>query len=359
MTTLQGESHSPTDRHYVVTGGSGFFGDYFVGQLLDQGAAVTNIDLVPSPRRHVRLRTIQADIGDRQFIEAAQRSQPDRTEGVFHLAAQLAHGPITLETMNRSNVDGTRNVLDLCRRLGTRQMVFISSNCIWSRPFGRPVREDDLPCPCEDYGKSKVEGERILLAQDDIAVGILRSPTIIQAGRLGLLAILFQFIDEGRKVWVVGDGSNRYQFVAAKDLADAALRAISLDASDTFNIGSAGVPTLRATFEHVIRESGSRSRVASMPRRPAIAAMRLAHLLHMSPLGPYHWRMISESFEFDIGKAKRMLDWKPTLGNNEILLEAYRYFAEEKANIVSRTNVSAHRKATPMGAAIELLRLVS
>ena len=44
---------------------------------------------------------------------------------------------------------------------------------------------------------------------------IIRCPTIIDSGRLGLLAILFEFIDDNKTVWVVGKGSNRYQFIYA------------------------------------------------------------------------------------------------------------------------------------------------
>ena len=63
----------------------------------------------------------------------------------------------------------------------------------------------------------------IVEQRPELQVVTLRCPTIIDSGRLGLLAILFEFIEDGKKVWVVGDGSNRYQFIYAQDLASACI----------------------------------------------------------------------------------------------------------------------------------------
>ncbi len=102
-----------------------------------------------------------------------------------------------------------------------------------------------LPSPVEIYGQSKWEGERILNEyRNDLHSVIIRCPTIIDSGRLGLLSILFEFIHEGRKVWVVGGGRNKYQFIYAQDLADACLKSLEYDQSTTLNIGSDNVRSL-------------------------------------------------------------------------------------------------------------------
>jgi nucleoside-diphosphate-sugar epimerase len=54
--------------------------------------------------------------------------------------------------------------------------------------------------------------------KDAIPATIIRYPIITDAGRLGLLFILFEFIEESRKVYVVGGGENVYQFIYAGDL---------------------------------------------------------------------------------------------------------------------------------------------
>jgi UDP-glucose 4-epimerase len=344
-------------KSFLVTGGSGFFGDYFVDTVLRRGASVINVDIVPSDRRHERLQHHLLDIQNQPALTKVF-SSASRIDAVFHFAALLAHGPITIEDMYGVNVQGTQNLLDLSKQHDVRNMVFTSTNCLWGKPAGRPIAEAEPPEPCEEYGRAKLAAEGVLLADATVAAAIVRTPTIIQAGRLGLLAILFEFIDEGRKVWAVGGGQNRYQFIAAKDLAEACILASTIGKTELFNVGSAEVPTLRESYEYVIRSSGSRSRVATIPTWLAVQAMKLAHLLHVSPLGPYHWRMIAESFCFDTSKAERELGWRPTLGNNEILLDAYLYYRQQKNEIRNRSNVSAHRKATPMGV-IKILKWLS
>jgi nucleoside-diphosphate-sugar epimerase len=258
-----------------------------------------------------------------------------------------------------SNVDGTRNLAEACREAGVRKLVFISTNCLWASNLGRPVREDDPPAPIETYGRSKLAAEQLLADYSkSLQVVILRCPTIIDSGRLGLLAILFEFIQEGKKVWVVGDGSNRYQFIYAQDLATACILGMQYDGSGIFHVGSDNVRPLREIYQAVIDAAHSRSRVASLPEGPAIAAMRLAHTLKISPLGPYHYRMIAEDFAFDTTKIRQTLGWRPTLSNEEMLIRAFNYYAAQREEIHARKNVSAHSKPAAMGA-IRVLKWLS
>ena len=156
----------------------------------------------------------------------------------------------------------------------------------------------------------------------------------------------------------VGEGANRYQFVNAQDLASACLCALNYDQPDLFHIGADNVKSLRAVYEAVIAEAASRSRVRSLPKAPTLALMRLAHKLNVSPLGPYHYRMIAEDFMFDTGKIKRKLGWQPTLTNEQMLLRAYDDYSANRAEIEARTDVSAHRKPAAMGV-IRLLKWIS
>jgi len=258
-----------------------------------------------------------------------------------------------------SNVDGTRNIAEACRRCGVPTLVFTSTNCLWGSNLGHPVAEDETPNPIEIYGRSKLAAEDALADyHNDLNVIILRCPTIIDSGRLGLLAILFEFIQDGKKVWVVGGGTNRYQFIYAQDLATACLLAMNYAHSDIFHIGSDDVKPLRAIYDAVIAEANSKSRVASLPKGPAIAAMKLAHTLGISPLGPYHYQMIAEDFLFDTAKIKAKLGWRSTLTNEQMLVRAYRYYAEQRAEIHARRDVSAHSKPASMGV-IRLLKWIS
>ena len=345
----------------LVTGASGFFGGVLKRRLLAEGFAVTNIDLVKDEDAGAEgLTSMQGDIRDAALL--AQVFAEHRFEAVFHCAAMLAHDVKDESLLWTSNVDGTRLVAYAALAAGVTRFVNISTNCLWAEGFGRPVTEADRPAPVELYGRSKLQAERELEMlrekNPELRVVTLRCPTIIDSGRLGLLAILFEFIEDGKKVWVVGDGSSRYQFIYAQDLATACLLCLNYEESNLFHIGSDAVPTMRGMYESVIRAAGSKARVASLPRRSTVALMKLAHTMGVSPLGPYHYRMIAESFVFDTQRIRRELGCVPTLTNEEMMLRAFSYYSENRRAIHARTDVSAHSKAAPMGI-IRLLKWMS
>jgi UDP-glucose 4-epimerase len=338
---------------FLVTGGAGFFGGILKRKLLDDGAQVVSVDLVPDVDRHPALTSLQADIRNEKSMRDVFAAH--NFDAVFHIAAMLAHGRMSCGLLWTSNVDGTGVIARCALEAGVRKLVFTSSNCLWAKNMGRPVSEDDPPAPAEIYGESKLAGERLLEQfQHGLDVVVLRCPTIIDSGRLGLLAILFEFIMENKTVWVVGSGGNRYQFIHAGDLAQACVQSLDYRGSSTFHVGSDNVPSLKECYEAVIRQASSRSQVRSLPKAPALAAMHLAHMLRVSPLGPYHYRMIAEDFVFDTSRIRQALGWRPTVTNSEMLTAAYRYYAGNREEILARSNVSAHSRAADMG----ILRLL-
>lgn len=344
-------------KTYILTGGSGFFGSILKRRLLDDGHSVVSIDIHQDEDRHPNLESVQADIANRdRMFEIFGRH---RYDGVFHVAAELAHAVECQKSLWRSNVVGTEVIAEATRNAQIPSLVFTSSNCLWGKAFSRPVTETDTPHPVETYGLSKWEGEKVLSRyKGDFHAVSIRCPTIIDSGRLGLLAILFEFIREGRCVWTVGKGSNRYQFIYAQDLASASLSAINYGKSAVFNIGSDNVKSVREIYAYVIARANSASKVAALPKTLTLSAMRIAHHLKLSPLGPYHYKMIAEDFVFDTAKIKSELMWRPTLTNEEMLWRAYQYYAANHNEIQSRTNVSAHKRQASMGV-IRLLKSLS
>ena len=340
----------------LVTGGAGFFGGIVKRHILEQGHRCISVDLVPDEDEFPILVKYQLDIRDAAKLRSVFAEET--IDGVVHCAAILAHTGADEKFLWSSNVDGTRNVLDAMRRYGVRQLVFTSSNCLWGEGLGRPVHEDDPPNPAEIYGNSKLAAERVIREYRDLEAVIIRCPTIIDFGRLGLLAILFEFIHEGRRVWTVGKGTNKYQFIYAGDLANACMLALDYPVSETFNIGSDEVKSLKEIYDYVVQRANSNSRVASLPRQPTLAAMRLSHLLRVSPLGPNHYKMIAEDFCFDTTRIKTRLQWLPTLTNEEMLWRAYQYYSENRKEIEQRQDVSAHRQPARMGV-IRLLKWMS
>ncbi len=344
-------------RTILLTGGAGFFGEIAKNIFLERGYRCVSVDLQPDASSHPLLTTLQGDLRDRTFLESVFGGR--RFDAIVHAAAVLAHATPDPKDLWSSNVEGTRVLADMARTHGVPRMIFISSNCLWAENFRRPVREDDPPRPAELYGKSKWEGEKILWGyRNAFDVVVLRSPTIMDSGRLGLLAILYDFILEGRRVWVVGSGQNRYQFIYAPDLAQACILALGYRGSAIFGIGSDNVKPMREVYQSVIDRARTGARVASLPKGPTLLAMRVAYRLGISPLGPYHYKMIAEDFEFDTSAIKRELGWRPTLTNEEMLAKAFEYYRDHREEISARTAVSAHKKAAAPGV-IRLLKWLS
>jgi UDP-glucose 4-epimerase len=272
-------------------------------------------------------------------------------DGVFHVAAMLAHAIKDQRDLVDSNVEGTRHIAAAAVMHGVPHLVFTSSNCVVGKPLSQPVLEDDPIKPLEIYGLTKWRGEQVLAEfHDRLNITILRCPTIMGGGRLGLLSILYEFIHEGRKVWILGDGANRYQFIAAHDLSDAMQRAIRQPGFHLYNIGSHQVPTLRELYQSVIDYAGTSARVARLPRGPAVVMMRALHRLGMSPLGPYHYQMLAESFVFDTTRIETELGWQPTRTNTQLLIESYQWYLDHFKEVYSAGERSAHRQPVKLQA---------
>ncbi len=343
-------------RNALVTGGSGFFGGILIDFLLEKGWNCINIDILNSEKEHENLINYKTDITKIDRIRDCLSKH--HVDAVFHCAALLAHGNINKKDLFKTNIEGTRNLALCSREKGINKFIYISSNCLWGNPLPYAVTEDEYPTPCEDYGVSKLGGEIILNTFEDLNPIIFRVPTLIDEGRLGLLGILFDFIDSGKRIWVVGDGNNKYQFLYAKDLAKACVLASDYKNNGTFNLGADNVKSLKEVYEFVINKGKSKSKVSKLPKALTLLAMRVTYKLGLSPLGPYHRRMIAESFQFDTKKAKLELGWNPTLTNEEILLKAYKYYINNKKDILFRKNVSAHNTVTKAGI-INLLKIIS
>jgi nucleoside-diphosphate-sugar epimerase len=248
--------------------------------------------------------------------------------------------------------------MECAKQLSIARVVFTSTNCVFSTGFTEPVNEQTATQPIEIYGKSKLAAEEIITSYKDVSSVIVRCPTIIAAGRLGLLTILFDFVREGRRLYVVGDGSNRYSFISADDLADACLLAAQSSKSGLYNIGSDNVPSMRQLYSSLMQYAGKKPRIVSIPEAPTVMALKILNKLGLSPLGPYHYRMLAANFVFDTSKIKSEIEWRPTKTNTEILCSAYQYYIDNLDSINNATNVSAHHSKAKAGI-LNLLRLIS
>lgn len=339
-------------RPYVVTGGSGYFGSLLVRMLLKQGHPVRVFDLNDADDRPAQVAFHQGDIRDL----AACRRVCEGADVVFHCVAQvpLAKDSALFWGVNR---DGTRNLLQAAADAGVRKVVYTSSSAVFGVPEVYPITADTPPAPAEDYGRAKLAGEELCreFAARGLDVSIVRPRTIMGHGRLGIMQLVFEWVAQGRNVFVLGRGDNPYQFVHSDDLADACLRAAERPGFAVYNVGAERFGTMRETLEALANHAGTGSKVRSLPHRPAVAAMKLSTRLGLSPLASYHWLVYARAVAFDVSLAKAELGWSARWSNGEMFIQSYEWYLEHRERILVEKGRSPHRSAVKEGV-LKLLR---
>ena len=337
-------------RTVLVTGGAGYFGSILAGMALERGDRVRILDLNP-PAPGASIDYIAGDVRDRAAVTAAC----DGADVVLHNVAQV---PLARDRdlFWSVNVTGTANVLLAARDRGVAKVVHTSSSAIFGIPDHNPVTEDTAGRPLEAYGKAKLEAE--LLCRDAAGTGvdvtIVRPRTILGHGRLGIIAVLFEFVAEGAPVYVLGRGDNRYQFVHANDLADACLRAADREKPAVYNIGAGEFGTMRETLQALVDHAGTGSRVRSLPAGVARTAMRVLSEMGVAPFAPYHWLLYAESLWFDTSKARSELGWEPRHSNASAVIESYQWFLAHRDE-PGATDRSHHQSPVKLGI-LEILK---
>ena len=224
-----------------------------------------------------------------------------------------------------------------------------------------PTTEKTPAHPLEIYGKSKIEAEKILAQyKGKMNIQIFRCPVIAGISRLGLQAILFEFISEDKNVYVLGNGSNKYQFADATDVCDALEKASHIEGFDMYNIGADGVLTLREIYQKVINFAGSKSNIISIPMAPALFLLSILDKLNISPLGIYQYTMIGRSVYADTAKIKSKLNWTSSKTNLGTFIDNYTWYIANKDTFTnsSSDSTSSNRSLPKMGV-LKLLKMLS
>jgi nucleoside-diphosphate-sugar epimerase len=312
---------------WAISGGAGFLGLHLAQRLLAEGHEVRTLDVAPldQPELEAAVEELRGDVRD----PAAARRLVAGAALVVHAAAAL---PIqgSRASIRSVNVDGTATVLAAAREAGARRVLFVSSTAVYGVPKVHPISEGAPLSGVGDYGDSKIEAERVCLdfVRRGLDVAIVRPKTFVGPERLGVFEILFDWIREGRRIYVLGDGSNRYQLLDVDDLVEALLLAADAQgvAGEAINVGATDFGTVRSDLETLIRHAGSSSRLRPVPARPAELALRALELLRLSPLAEWHYRTAHRDSYVDVSKAERLLGWRPQRSNAEALCRTYDWY---------------------------------
>jgi UDP-glucose 4-epimerase len=232
---------------YLVTGGSGFIGTHLVNYLKGKGEVIILDREYPS------------------FIDIANCKNNnkiiDTLEGVdcvFHLAAETSV-PRSIENplcYNYNNVDGTVNILTLCKEAGVRRLVFSSSASVYGGVTKIPLCEDDPAIALSPYGLQKLIGEQYCELYSkiyDIETVSLRYFNVFGEGMpttgsyCSLIGSFMKRLADQKPLQIYGDGTQSRDFIYIKDVVTANWAASQSDdvgRGESINIGTAEATTV-------------------------------------------------------------------------------------------------------------------
>jgi len=298
----------------LLTGCAGFIGSKVAEFLLAGGHTIIGIDNLndaydPRLKRwrldqikdHPNFQFHQLDITLRAplraLVESGLKTHDFELAAVINLAAragvrQSVENPwIYFET----NVTGTLNLLDLCRKFGVRKFVLASTSSLYGQGNPLPYREDaNTDGPLSPYAASKKAAEALCYTYHHlygIDMTILRYFTVYgPAGRPDMSLFRFvQWISEGRPVMVYGDGRQSRDFTYVDDIARGTVAGLKPVGYEAINLGSDTPITLTDAIRLIEELVDKKADIVYVPRHPADVMATWA----------------------DISKAGRLLDWRP------------------------------------------------
>jgi nucleoside-diphosphate-sugar epimerase len=318
---------------WAISGGAGFLGLHLARRLLADGHGVRTLDVAPldDPELERSVDELRGDVRDHALV----RRLVEGADVVVHAAAALPIRASRAEIFS-VNVGGTEAVLAAALEAGVRRAVLVSSTAVYGVPEIHPIPEDAPLDGVGHYGASKIEAEQVAaeVARRGLELVVVRPKTFVGPERLGVFEILFDWIREGRRIYVLGSGDNRYQLLAVEDLVEAIVRAADRDvAGETINVGAKEFGTVRSDLQALIDHAGSSSRLRPIPARPAELVLRGLELARVSPLAEWHYKTAHRDSYVDVSKAERLLGFEPRLSNEQALIETYDWYLANRERV--------------------------
>jgi len=303
----------------VVTGGSGFIGSHLADFLIDSDYEVVVVDNLSIGRlenishllAHSKFTFLQADITDFDAIEIVFKD----ADWVFHLAA-LADIVPSIESPNeyfRTNVNGTFNVLEACRKYHVKKIIYSASSSCYGIPDEYPTKETAEIRPQYPYALTKNLGEQLVMHWCQLynlpAVSLrffnVYGPRARTSGTYGAVFGVFLAQKLANKPYtIVGDGCQTRDFTYVSDIVNAIVIAAKSNINgEIINIGSNNTYSINQLVELLGGD------VTYIPKRPGEPDCTWA----------------------DISKANQLLNWKPKVSFEtgvEVLLSNIDYWKD-------------------------------
>ncbi|MBL8703201.1 MAG: NAD(P)-dependent oxidoreductase [Rhodospirillales bacterium] len=203
----------------LVTGAGGFVGKVVARTLAAAGHQVTASYRKTRPAELAGLANVAL-----QALDLAEMDGLDPLDAVVHCAADVPAFCPDPDALYRSNVEGACRLFDAAVAAGATRIVYLSSMSIYGTIFARVVTEDTPSTDPEVYGRSKLEGERLLAAVCARSPGLaglsIRLPGVVgRGGRNNFLSSTLQRVLKGEPVSANHASAPFNNIVHVQDLA--------------------------------------------------------------------------------------------------------------------------------------------
>jgi len=325
------------EKTVLVVGGAGYIGSHMVRALVEDGFrdVVVFDNLSTGHRWSVPegVDFVEGDLGSASDLETLFAGR--RVDTVMHFAASSLVGESVRDPLKYwdNNVSACVRLLRAMGSHGVKKLVFSSTAAVYGEPERTPIEETDRKEPTNPYGQSKLAIERML--GDVSRAGVISYVALRYfnacgahpSGEIGechdpethlIPNILKAASGETDAVSVFGedydtpDGTCLRDYVHVGDLVRAHLKALEYleegGASDAFNLGNGDGYSVRQVIEAVERVTGRLLRVNVDARRPGDPA-----------------KLVASS-----GKALKVLGWKPEIGIEEIVGNAWAWHSRQR-----------------------------
>jgi nucleoside-diphosphate-sugar epimerase len=274
----------------LVVGAAGMVGRKLVDRLSRDGvlagegiahAVLADVVAPPTPAGGFEVETVTADLAEPGVARELLSGLPDV---VFHLAAVVSgEAEADLEKGYRTNLDGTRLLLDAVRTAGRRyrpRVVFTSSIAVFGPPYPEAIGDDFATAPLTSYGTQKAIAELLLsdYTRRGLVEGVgIRLPTIcVRPGEANLAASSFfsSIIREplnGREAVLPVPDDIRHWFASPRAATGFLVRAAELDGAALGDRRCLTMPGVSATVAdqiEALRRVGGDDAVRLIRREP-------------------------------------------------------------------------------------------
>ena len=311
-------------KRILVTGAAGFIGSHLVETLAARGARVTamthynsgssigNLAFLPAAVRE-KLTIAAGNIEDGDFVARAMEGQ----EIVLHLAALIAipYSYVAPRSYVRTNVEGTLNVMEAARRLGTARVVSTSTSEVYGTALRTPIDEDHPLQGQSPYSASKIGADKIAdsyFLSFDTPVVVLRPFNTFgprQSARAFIPTIISQAL--ARDAVHLGALSPHRDMTYVADTVDGFIRAATTPGieGETINLGTGSSLSIGAFAERILALMDCRKPIVHDEARERPQKSEVRNLLS------------------DNAKAARLMGWHPETTLDDGLRQAIAFVA--------------------------------